>query len=151
MHRTRGNDRSAAGVDDDRARSAPSLLVSTMELTSFAPRVTGSSAAGAPAGVTESRVSPGGSVVYGPAAPRASPDAMSSPAGPRTSSCAGAAALITRSRACVGSGADRSSVKVVTPPSAPTVATVMVVPACTEMVLATIGGSVDPALRVAIT
>jgi len=53
--------------------------------------------------------------------------------------------------ACVGSGADRSSVKVVTPPSAPTVATVVVVPACTETVLATIGGSVEPALRVAIT
>ena len=41
--------------------------------------------------------------------------------------------------------------KVVTPPSAPTVATVVVVPAWTETVLATIGGSVEPALRVAIT
>ena len=75
---------------------------------------------------------------------------MSSPAGPRTS-CCGAAALITRTRACVGFGADRSSVKVVTPPPAPTVATVVVVPTCTETVLATIGGSVEPALRVAIT
>ena len=92
--------------------------------------------------------------MYGPAAPSARAPAICSPDGPRTSSCvAGGAALITRTRACVGSGAVRSSVKLVTAPSArgPTVATVVVAPGWTEMVLETIGGSVDPAGRVAIT